>query len=236
MRRKTVKKIEIQPTLSTEQREFLESFLSAKRINTLHRILNFRLGDITVVLDNLFDPHNMGAIVRTAEALGIQDIHAVEKDTELDLSAKITKYSDKWVSIHTHKDSKECVSSLQKDGFTIVAAQMTRQAIPAEQYEITADTKTALVLGNEHAGTSEEMCSMADVHVVIPMYGFTESFNVSVAAALLLGDFVRKKRGAIRPETGTLDENRKSVLYSQWLQKAVKKSDRLLRAFENRHG
>ncbi len=206
--------------------------LSTQRIDTLRRILNNRLGDIVVVLDNLFDPHNMGAIVRTAEALGIQEIHVIEKDTALDLSARVTKYSDKWISIHTHKNVHACTNHLRKEGFRIVVAQMTETAVSVHDFEILADSKIAIVVGNEHAGASEEICQLADSQVIIPMYGFTESFNVSVATALVLGDFVKKKRSAILPETGTLDNNRKEGLYDQWLQKAVKKSEILLKAFK----
>ncbi|MCK5879183.1 MAG: RNA methyltransferase [Holophagae bacterium] len=218
--------------LTPEQRNFLESLLSQQRIDNLHRVLNARLGDVAVVLDNLFDPHNMGAIVRTAEALGIQDIHVIEQDTPLDLSYKVTKYSDKWISIHIHKNAHACADSLRMEGFRIVVAQMMESAIPSHDLEIFADSKIAVVMGNEHAGTSKEMCRLADFQVIIPMFGFTESFNVSVATALLLGDFVSRKRTAILPETGTLNDNRKAVLYDQWLQKAVKKSATLLSAFE----
>ncbi|NOY23263.1 MAG: RNA methyltransferase [Acidobacteria bacterium] len=220
------------PELTLEQRSFLQALLSQQRIENLENILNARLGDIAVVLDNLFDPHNMGAIVRTVEALGIQDIHVIEKDTALDLSAKVTKYSDKWISIHTHKNVRACTNYLRKEGFQIVVAQMTETAVPVHDFEVFADSKIAVVMGNEHAGASEEICRLADSQVIIPMYGFTESFNVSVATALVLGDFVKKKRSAILPETGTLDDNRKESLYDQWLQKAVKKSEILLKAFK----
>lgn len=206
--------------------------LSGQRIDTLSRILNARLGDIVMVLDNLFDPHNMGAIVRTAEAMGIQDIHVIEQDTPLDLSSKVTKYSDKWISIHTHRNAIACSNFLRRKGFQIIVAQMTETAIPSPDFQIFPDSKIAVVVGNEHAGTSKEMCQLADFQVIIPMFGFTESFNVSVATALLLGDFVSRKRTAILPETGTLDESRKAILYDEWLQKAVKKSATLLRAFE----
>lgn len=233
MRRKTIKKITPQSPLSPEQRTFLESLLSGQRIENLRRILNARLEDIVVVLDNLFDPHNMGAIVRTVEALGIQDIHVIEQDTPLDLSAKVTRYSDKWISIHTHESVRACIDCLRKEGFQIVVAQMTETAVPIHDFEVYEDSKIAVVVGNEHAGASEEICKLADVHTIIPMYGFTESYNVSVATALILGDFVNRKRSAILPETGTLSETRKMMLYDQWLQKAVKKSELLLRAFES---
>ncbi len=235
MRRKTVKKTIPRLSISPEQKKFLESLLSAERIDNLHRVLDFRLGDITVVLDNLFDPHNIGAIIRTVEALGVQDIYIIEKDTEPDMSAKVTKYSDKWVSIHTYKNAEECVADLKKNKFTIIAAQMTKQAISSDEFKITQNSKIAIVVGNEHAGISEKIYELADVHVIVPMYGFTESFNVSVATALLLRDFVRKKRAVIHPETGTLNENRKKNLYNQWLQKAVKKSSLLLQAFEKQN-
>jgi len=221
------------PELTAEKRTFLQSLLSQKRIENLQRVLNNRLEDIVVVLDNLFDPHNMGAIVRTVEALGIQDIHVIERDTPLDLSCKVTTYSNKRVSIHTYENARSCVDFIKKHGFQIVVAQMTGTAVPIDDFEIYPDSKIAIVMGNEHAGASEEICQLADTHVVVPMNGFTESYNVSVATALVLADFVNKKRSAILPETGTLSENRKIVLYDQWLQKAVKKSELLLKAFES---
>ncbi len=234
MRRKTVKERIIRPFLVDKQRSFLESMLSPQRIETIRTVLNRRLGDIVLVLDNLFDPHNIGATLRTCEALGIQDIHIIERDNNKpELSSKVTKYSDKWITIHIYHSAADCLINLREKGFRILAAQMAKNACSIYDVPVSRDSKIAIVVGNEHDGVSNNCLHLADQQIIVPMHGFTESFNVSVATALILGSLVQKKRAALLPETGSLPSSRKDALYDQWLQLAVKQSERLLDALEN---
>ena len=232
MRHKTVKDRIIRPRLSAKQRLFLESMLSEQRIETLHRVLNTRLGDIVPVLDNLYDPHNIGATIRTCEALGIQDVHIIERENKPELSSKVTKYSDKWVTIHSHRSATDCLNTLREKGFRILVAQMSETADSIYDIPVLKDFKIAIVMGNEHGGVSEDCCRLSDSQIIIPMHGFTESFNVSVATAMILGHVVQKKRAALLPETGSLPPDRKAVLYDQWLQLGIQQSNRLLNAME----
>jgi len=220
-------------TLSPRQRAFLESQLSEERLSRLRSVLNHRIDTITLVLDNLLDPHNMAAICRTSEALGITELYTIERDYELDVSHRVSRYSDKWLLIHRFTSMQDCVAALRDREFTILAAQMTDEAVPLDEMAIDSNSRIAVVLGNEHEGVHRNLLKAVDGSVVIPMAGFTESFNVSVAAALALQSLTGRLRQAIAPEPSTLSESKRAQLYDHWLRLSVKHSNRLLRALKD---
>ncbi len=218
-------------TLLPAQRKLLESLLSPTRLERLKRVLSRRLGCLTLVLDNLYDPHNMAAIVRTLESMGIQDLHVVQQQYPFNPSSSVTRYSHKWITTHKHADIATCFRALRQTGFKIYVADMDAEARHVTQLPLKSPQPIALVLGNEHKGVSNESRKLADGSVSIPMFGFTESYNVSVAAALLLQPAVTRRRGFIAPGTGSLSEERTNALYDSWLRKSVKNSARILKEY-----
>lgn len=211
---------------------FLENLISQKRLETLKNVLNNRIDTITIILESFYDSHNISAVIRTAEALGLQDIHIVENKMDFEINAGISKYSHKWVTIHKHKSAKDCVEYLKKKNFQICVSSLSLNSISLYDIEITKESKTAFILGNEHSGVSKEMLGLADIIFIIPMSGFTQSFNVSVAAALILNHSINIKRSLIEGKS-TLSKQRISSLYKQWIKKSVKNSDKIISAINN---
>jgi len=213
----------------TKEKIILENFISESRLLNLKTKLNNRIDHITIVLENLYDKHNISAVVRTAEGLGIQDIHVIDNSNSFEVNIGVSKYSHKWITIHKHKSTEECILTLKKLGFEICVSALNTNSVTLYDVEITGDSKTAFVIGSEHEGVSKKMLQLADKIFIIPMSGFTQSFNVSVAAAIILHYSLEKKRKLIG-KSGTLSEKRLNELYSQWLKKSVKHSDKILKA------
>lgn len=216
--------------LTESQRTLLESLLSPGRLARLRQVLSMRLSCVTLVLDNLLDPHNMAAIVRSIEAYGCQDLHVIESDYPFDPSSRVTKHSHKWITVHRYPDAATCLETLRSDGFSVYAAMVTSQSRPLSKIPLEQREPTAFILGNEHAGIRPETLALSDGGFYIPMFGFTESFNVSVASALVLQHAVSRRRQTLPENQGTLSPERHTQLYDLWLQKSIKNSSRLLQA------
>ena len=168
----------------------LQELLTPERQHRFDEILVRRTRHLTVVLEDVFQPHNQSAVLRTADAVGIQDVHLIEKGRRVDIARDIALGSDRWLTIHRHRgegnDKHRCLLGLKQQQFRILAASPHLPATPLP--EICVSQKTALVIGRETTGVSETASELADERVIIPMWGFVESFNLSVAAALCLYD------------------------------------------------
>ncbi len=213
--------------------EFLESFLSDARLERLKEVLLSRIKNITIILDNLLDSHNTSAVIRTAEGLGLTDVYVVEQDYQFEINKAVTKYSHKWINIHRFKKCEKCLTQVKQKGYKIFVANVSRNAKPLNKIPITPGVKYAFVFGNEHSGISSESKKLSDGEFFIPMYGFTESFNVSVAAAITLSYVSYNYRKFLRKNT---DLERRDIekLYFEYLKKAVKNSDIILKSFNER--
>ncbi len=216
-----------------EKIAFLESLLSEKRLERIKEVIDYKIQNITIVLDNLLDSHNTSAILRTAEGLGIKDVYIIEKDYQFEINKGITKYSHKWLDLHRFKDYEPCVKELKKREYKIFIANVGEKSLKLTDIEIKPDNKYAFVVGNEHGGISGEILKYADYEFTIPMYGFTESFNVSVASAIILSHTTYLYRKALQQKSD-LTEQQKEELYFDFLKKAVKNSDILLKSFDKR--
>ena len=142
------------------------------------------------MLENLYQAHNASAVVRSCECFGVQDLHIIESDNDFKLSKTITMGSAKWVDVKRYQENKACIETLKKQGYRIAAMTLRPGSIPLDQLPIAQ--KTALCFGTEETGLTEAMHDMADEFVHLPMYGFTQSFNISVSAALTLNTLVNK--------------------------------------------
>ncbi len=216
-----------------EKIAFLESLLSEKRLERIKQVIDYKIQNITIVLDNLLDSHNTSAILRTAEGLGLKDIYIIEKDYQFEINKGVTKYSHKWLDLHRFKDYQPCVKALKEKGYKIFVANVGEKSVKLTDIEIAPDSKYAFVVGNEHDGISSEILNYADCEFTIPMYGFTESFNVSVASAIILSHSTYLYR-KVSQQKSDLTERQKEELYFDFLKKAVKNSDILLKSFDKR--
>lgn len=183
--------------LSDAQRnllEHLQEFLTPARRKRLEEVLAQRTRYLTVVLEDVFQPHNQSAVLRTVDAVGIQDVHVIETQSALDVARDVAVGCDRWLTIHRHSqtddDTRDCLESLKEQGFRVLAASPHPPAVPLPDVSVTQ--QTALVIGHETTGVSDTALELADERVVIPMWGFVESFNLSVAAALCLYDLRAK--------------------------------------------
>jgi tRNA (guanosine-2'-O-)-methyltransferase len=171
-----------------------------------------------VVLENIHDPHNVSAIFRTCDAVGVPKITLIYN---LEKFPKIGKKSSasafKWVEKEKFKSVSECFDSLHKNGFKIYASSISDDAI--NLYKIDFKSKIAIVLGNEHRGVSDEAANLADKKFIIPMYGMVQSLNVSVAAAIVLYEALRQrlKRGLY--DKSELDGIELEQLIESWARK-----------------
>jgi tRNA (guanosine-2'-O-)-methyltransferase len=204
--------------------DYLTSFLSDRRQKLFADVLAERTRHLSVLVEELYQPHNTNAVLRSCECFGIQDVHVIENVNEFDISTSISMGSHKWLDIETHANSKSAIEKLKKKGYTIVATCLTDDAIPPEDYDISKPT--VLMFGSEKSGLSQEAIDQADVKMKIPILGFTESFNVSVSAAILLHYFSSKMRSA-ESITWGLNEAEKDELQMAWVEKHLKAPEQL---------
>ncbi len=164
--------------------EILRPFLTEERIARIDEVLAERTYNLTVVVEGLVDSGNVSAVMRTAEAFGVQSFHAVDTATSYKHSRRTSQGAEKWLDRYRWNTAEDCVAALQATGHRIVAAHLDDGAVPIASVDFSMPT--ALVLGNELGGLSPALVAAADVTAMIPISGFVQSFNISVAAALCL--------------------------------------------------
>jgi tRNA (guanosine-2'-O-)-methyltransferase len=179
--------------------------MTSERLTRLCDILQRRQPDLTVIMENVHKPHNLAAVMRSSDAVGILEVHAVPGSAELTAPVRpardVSRGTERWVKVHQHQNLRAATELLRRSGFSIVAAHPSPHA--SDFREIDYCRPTALLLGQEKDGISREGLALSDRHVVIPMKGFVASLNVSVAAALILFEAQRQ-----RTEAGMYDECR----------------------------
>ncbi|MFN3781204.1 MAG: TrmH family RNA methyltransferase [Candidatus Kapaibacteriota bacterium] len=163
------------------------------RTAKIRRVLEKRQLDLTVVLENVHDPHNVSAVLRTCDSVGIYEVFLVYHSGQKfpDLSKRSSASAVKWVKLNFFDSVEECFSLLRKRGFNIYTTALTKDSISL--YSIDFCQRVALVFGNEHTGVSEEAVSMADVNFRVPQVGMVESLNISVACAVSLYEAYRQR-------------------------------------------
>lgn len=157
--------------------------LTAERRQKIDRVVGGRNFETAVVLEGIYDRGNISAVMRTAEGLGFANFHVVETQEKFKEANRVTQGADKWVEVQKWKQSKDCIKALKDQGYRICVTTLEASK-PLAEIDFTG--KTALVLGNERDGVSREMLEAADERMIIPMPGFVQSFNISVAGALCL--------------------------------------------------
>jgi tRNA (guanosine-2'-O-)-methyltransferase len=202
----------------------LLQFVSEKRQETMERVLAQRTRYVTLVLEDIFQSQNSSAAVRTCECLGIQDIHFIERQSHYSVNKKVLKGSNKWLDLIKYKEKNAnntelCYQHLKANGYQILVTDPSPDGISIN--DVPVDKKIALVMGNELEGISEYALNHADQKVNIPMFGFTESFNISVSAAICLTILLSKVRAL---DNWQLSGSEKLLIRLQWLRKTVRAS------------
>jgi tRNA (guanosine-2'-O-)-methyltransferase len=161
-----------------------ETMITPERMKRLLDVLSKRQPDLTVVLERLKNPHNISAVLRTCDAVGIQYVHIIEESGAVAISKGVSRGSAQWLDISFYIDSKICIEKLKHQGFKIYVTAINPGAKDFREVDYTVPC--SIVLGTELEGVSPQVVSMADECIVIPMVGFVHSFNVSVAAGIIL--------------------------------------------------
>lgn len=188
--------------------------MTPERIARLRAVLDKRQPDLSVITDYVHKGRNLSAIIRTADAVGVSDVHCVIGDKDYQSFRGTAMGSHSWVDVHRHTGLAEPISDLKKRGFQIVAAHLSGQAQDFREIDYTLPT--ALLLGAEKAGVSTEGIALADTHITIPMVGMVESFNVSVAAGIILSEALRQRQLAGFYQQRRIDDVTWTRLFFEW--------------------
>ena len=212
---------------------YLSGFTTEHKIELMNKIIQERTRHVTVVLEDVFQPHNMSAAIRSSECFGVQDLHVISQRHRFAPNINVSKGASNWVTLHHYNqrdknNTQLCFEQLRKDGYLVIATSPH----PTKSYqlhELPLDKKVALVFGTEETGISDYVRDNADACVTIPMFGFTESFNISVSVALCLYDVTMRLRAGGLP--WQLREDEKVDIYLEWLRELVRGADLLEKRF-----
>ncbi|QGY42440.1 TrmH family RNA methyltransferase [Maribellus comscasis] len=212
---------------------YLSKFVTPARLALFEKVLNERTNYITVVLEDIFQPQNASAVLRSCDCFGIQNVHVIENRNEFSVNKEVSLGSSKWLSIQKYNkeehNSLKAIKKLKKDGYRIIATTPHANDQTLHEFDVEKG-KAALVFGSELPGVSEVIMSGADEFLKIPMYGFTESFNISVSAALVLYEISNRLR-ELDSEIWKLSENEKDEIKLEWIRATVKQSQLLEERF-----
>lgn len=236
--------------MDTQIKNTLTSMLSSSRLERIDNVLSFRTSSLTILLDRLHHPHNIAAVLRSADAFGLKTVHLIEPEisSNANKASGISLGTEKWVEVITHKSHKDAVAFLKNNAFKLISLKppLIPNSIESSSEvgsvdnipnlpvtELPFEEKICLMFGSELHGLNEELEAEADLNAHIPMYGFVESFNVSVACAICLFCSTINKTSAHR-RAMPLDDNEKEVLKTEWIKKSVSKSDKIIENLEKR--
>jgi tRNA (guanosine-2'-O-)-methyltransferase len=213
--------------------EYLAQYLTPNRKATIEQVLGARTRFLTVVLEDIYQSHNASAVVRTCECMGLQDLHMIESRSKFGTNKKVLKGSNKWITINRYKEKggdniAVCYETLRGKGYRILAMDPGEDGVSL--LDVPVDGKIALVMGNELDGLSAYAVRHADAKVRVPMFGFTESMNVSVTAAISMNILLTRLRSLEVP--WQLTQHEKDSLRLEWYRKCVRRCEIVEKEFQ----
>ncbi|MFW6081249.1 MAG: TrmH family RNA methyltransferase, partial [Desulfosalsimonas sp.] len=222
----------VDKNLQNQLIQYLSCFVTQDRLQIFERVLENRTRYIAVGLENIFQPHNASAVLRSMDCFGIQDAHIIENEYQYRVNPDVALGASKWLTLIRYNrepdNTMAAIDRLRSLGYRIVATTPHSRDVTLSDFDIRKG-RTALFFGTELEGLSQTLISNADEFLSIPMYGFTESFNISVSAAVVFYELIHKLR-----DSGLhwgITEQEKQELRLQWLKQSVKRSDLLVRRF-----
>ncbi len=191
-------------------------------------VLGQRTRHLTVVLEDIYQPHNASAVLRSCDCFGVQDVHIIENLNTYEINPDVVMGASKWLNLYKYNNESfntpSCFEMLKEKGYKIIATSPHKHDCLPE--ELPLDQKTALVFGNEHKGLTHEARQMADGFVRIPMTGFTESLNISVSVAIFLYELTPRIRKNVK--NWQLSEEEQTDILFEWITKSIKNADLLV--------
>ncbi|MBO4381844.1 MAG: RNA methyltransferase [Bacteroidales bacterium] len=210
---------------------YLEQFVTEERKARLLEVLANRTRHVTVVLEDLYQTQNISAVMRSCECYGVQDAYIVENRNTFEIHKDISMGADKWLTLHHYPHAehnmRQCIDDLHAQGYYVVATLPDEKRTTIN--DLPLDRKTAFLFGTELTGLSEEAVQCADCAALIPMYGFTESFNISNSAAIILSHFTERLRHS--DIDWRLSQEERDALYFEWLQKSLRDPEGMIAHF-----
>ncbi|MEM9067860.1 MAG: RNA methyltransferase [Myxococcota bacterium] len=194
----------------------LEGVVTEARYRRITEVVRGRTHRVAMVLEDVTDPHNTSAVMRSCDAFGVQNVHVIPGPRGFQAAHAVSKGSHRWLDLHVHESPEACATALHAEGYRILYASMEGTTRPEQLSEL---GKVAIVFGNEHRGPSPALRALADGSYAIPMRGFVDSLNVSVAAAITLFSATQK---------GDLTEPEREALVARYLLGSVKDGDRIV--------
>jgi tRNA (guanosine-2'-O-)-methyltransferase len=204
--------------------EVLEPLSEERRRARILEVTRARVGSVTVLMDMPSDPHNAAAVVRSADAFGVPEVHVVLRADAFQVGHRVAQGAERWVDVISHQAPEDAVRAIKARGFRLVATHPKGALVPDDLRSI---DRLCLVLGNERDGISEALAAAADASVRVPMRGYVESLNLSVAAAVLLSAALTGRPGDLSPA----EERR---CYAVGLLRSVPRADEILAALSAR--
>lgn len=223
--------------MNEKEKKVLEYFshrVTPHRLAKIESLLPLRTKKIAVVLEDVYQSHNAGAILRSCDAFGVQDVHCIVEKNQFSVKSEVAQGAAKWLDISYHSQEPEeiesptrsCIERLKRNGYKVIA---TSPHATTTLQDLSVDQKLAFMFGTEEEGLSEEAVQLADDTIKIPMYGFVESFNVSVSVALILFDVTTRLRSS--GLDWKLSQEEQEELKLDWLRNSLERSDLLERRF-----
>ncbi|MEQ9440892.1 MAG: RNA methyltransferase [Cyclobacteriaceae bacterium] len=213
---------------------YLCGFLSEQRQQRFEEVLKYRTRHFTVVVEDVYQEQNASALIRSCDCLGIQDAHIVEQGNEYKVARSIARGAEKWVDLHYYRQpphsnsTRACLDTLRQQGYRIIATSPHQEANGLATFDIRE--RAAFFFGHEKKGLSEEVMEQADQLITIPSFGFTESYNVSVAMALLLYDLVNRLHQTV-DVCWQLSETEKWEKRVEWAKKSILNIEKILKRY-----
>lgn len=211
--------------------DHLTQFITENRRRRFDEIASYRTRHICVVLEDIFQPHNASAVLRTCDCFGVQDVHIIENKNKYRVNPDVALGSSNWLTLKKYNQGEyntlDCIKALKKKKYKVIAATPHGNSCSLEEFDVSQ--KTALLFGTEMDGLSEQAMKFADGYFKIPMFGFTESFNISVSAAISLFSFTdRMRRNNIHWQ---LDKDERIAIKIEWARNSLKNPNAIEKLF-----
>ncbi|GAA3520465.1 RNA methyltransferase [Aquimarina addita] len=214
--------------IDTKLLGYLESFLTPRRLQLFHTLIEKRTNHFTVAIEDVYQLHNTSAVIRSCDVFGIQNVHVIEEINAKRIDREIAMGAQKWVDINRYKSTEDCIHELRKKGYQIVATTPHDDSVALMNFDYSKPS--AFFFGQEQQGLSDLVLSAADTKLHIPMVGFTESLNISVSAAIIL----QHVTSVLRNSTilWGLSEEEKLHIRMNWTKKVVKSHEKIIARYE----
>jgi tRNA (guanosine-2'-O-)-methyltransferase len=190
----------------------LAPMMTQERIARIDVVLAARLASVVTAVEDTYDPHNAAATIRTTEALGLQELHVIEPQLRFSAAKGVTRGAHRWIDLTRWPAADTAVHALRARGFRVYA---TAPGAHVSVEDVDVSTPLAIVFGNEHDGVSETAIAACDGAITVPMFGFTESYNLSVTVGLAMSRIANRRRAHLGA-AGDLDEARRAFLRARW--------------------